>query len=75
MTAATVSALTAECPLQGADITAETVVTEAPDNLWTVALRLVELGGLSLLLDFVVVPLLTGWLVPGPTKLNRRGKR
>ena len=58
-----------------ANITAETVVTEAPDTIWTVAQKLVELGGLSLLLIFVVVPLLTGWLIPGPTKLNRRGKR
>ncbi len=57
-----------------ANITAETVVTEAPDTIWTVAQKLVELGGLSLLLIFVVVPLLTGWLIPGPTKLNRRGK-
>ena len=63
----------ADCPT--AEITAETVVAEAPDTIWTVAQKLVELGGLSLLLIFVGVPLLTGWLIPGPTKLNRRGKR
>ena len=59
---------------RAAEITAETVVTQAPDNLWTVMQRLVELGGIGLILALVVVPLLTGWLIPGPTKLNRRGK-
>lgn len=59
---------------RAAEITAETVVAQAPDNLWTVMQRLVELGGIGLILALVVVPLLTGWLIPGPTKLNRRGK-
>ena len=73
VTSAVVSATNAdECA--AAEITAETVVAEAPDTIWTVAQKLVELGGLSLLLIFVVVPLLTGWLIPGPTKLNREKK-
>ena len=67
--------VSAKSVAEPANITAETVVAEAPDTIWTVAQKLVELGGLSLLLIFVVVPLLTGWLIPGPTKLNRRGKR
>ena len=72
--AAVVSALTAEPTVQAAEIKAETVVSEAPDNLWSVVQRLVELGGIGLILAFVIVPLLAGWLIPGPTKLNRREK-
>ena len=74
VTAATVSAITAGPTVQAAEITADTVVSEAPDNLWTVIKRLGELGGIGLILALVVVPLLTGWLIPGPTKLNRREK-
>ena len=75
LTAATVSALTAGPTVQAAEINADTVVSEAPDNLWTVIKRLGELGGIGLILALVVVPLLTGWLIPGPTKLNRREKK
>ena len=74
VTAATVSAITAGPTVQAAEINADTVVSEAPDNLWTVIKRLGELGGIGLILALVVVPLLTGWLIPGPTKLNRREK-
>jgi len=74
VTAATVSALTAEPTVQATKIKAETVVSEAPDNLWSVVQRLIELGGIGLILAFVIVPLLAGWLIPGPTKLNRREK-
>lgn len=71
VTSAVVSAKSVDKPTE---ITAETVITQAPDNLWTVIQRLIELGGIGLILALVVVPLLTGWLIPGPTKLNRRGK-
>ena len=74
LTAATVSALTAGPTVQAAEITADTVVSEAPDNLFSLGKRLIELGGIGLILALVVVPLLTGWLIPGPTKLNRREK-
>ena len=43
----------------------------APDTIWTVAEKAVELGGIGLILAFVVVPVIAGWLIPGPTKLNR----
>ena len=75
VTAATVSAVTAEPTIQAAEITADTVVSEAPDNLFSVFQRLIELSGIGLILAFVIVPLLAGWLIPGPTKLNRRGKK
>jgi len=44
----------------------------APDTVWTVAEKAVELGGIGLILAFVVVPVIAGWLIPGPTKLNRK---
>ena len=75
VTAATVSAITAKPQVQAAEINADTVVSEAPDNLFSVFQKLIELSGIGLILAFVVVPLLAGWLIPGPTKLNRRGKK
>ena len=75
LTAATVSAITAGPTVQAAEINADTVVSEAPDNLFSVFQRLIELSGIGLILAFVIVPLLAGWLIPGPTKLNRRGKK
>jgi hypothetical protein len=71
VTSAVVSAKNVANPTE---IIAETVVAQAPDNLWSVVQRLVELGGIGLILAFVVVPLLAGWLIPGPTKLNRKTK-
>ncbi len=44
----------------------------APDTFWSVAEKAVELGGVGLILALVVVPALAGWLIPGPTKLNRK---
>ena len=44
----------------------------APDTIWTVAEKAVELGGIGLILAFVVIPAIAGWLIPGPTKLNRK---
>ena len=44
----------------------------APDTIWTVAEKAVELGGIGLILAFVVLPVIAGWLIPGPTKLNRK---
>ena len=50
----------------------EGAIIQAPDTLWTVAAKFVELGGIGLILAFVVVPLLVGWITPGPTRLNRK---
>ena len=44
----------------------------APDTIWTVIEKAVELGGIGLILAFIVVPVIAGWLIPGPTKLNRK---
>ena len=46
---------------------------EAPETLWSVAQSAVEIGGIGLIL-FFLVPAIVGWLLPGPTKLNRDKK-
>ena len=43
----------------------------APDNLWSVLGLLIEMGGWALIL-FFLLPILIGWILPGPTKLNRK---
>ena len=45
----------------------------APDNFWTALGTVVEMGGIYLILAFVVVPLLVGWMAPGP--LERKKKK
>ena len=72
VTAATVSALTAVPQAQASEINADTVVQEAPANFWDLLGSLVEMGGWLLVLIFVV-PMLLGWLLPGP--LTTHGKK
>ena len=78
VTAATVSALTAVPTVQASEINADTVVQEAPANFWDLLGSLVEMGGWLLVLIFVV-PMLLGWLLPGPLtthgKKRKSGKR
>ena len=71
ITAATVSAITA-APAQASEINADTVVQEAPANFFDLLGSLVEMGGWLLVLIFVV-PMLLGWLLPGP--LTTHGKK
>ena len=72
VTAATVSALTAVPTAQASEINAATVVQEAPANFWELLGSLVEMGGWFLGLIFVV-PMLLGWILPGP--LTTHGKK
>ena len=72
VTAATVSALTAVPTAQASEINADTVVQEAPANFWDLLGSLVERGGWFLVLIFVV-PMLLGWILPGP--LTTHGKK
>ena len=72
VTAATVSARTAVPQAQASEINADTVVQEAPANFFDLLGSLVEVGGWLLVLIFVV-PLLLGWLLPGP--LTTHGKK
>ena len=44
----------------------------APDNFWTLLGSLVEMGGWLLLLIFVV-PMILGWVLPGPLEKRKKG--
>lgn len=46
-------------------------IIEAPDNFFSLLHKLVEIGGWALVLIFVL-PMILGWALPGPTKLNRK---
>ena len=74
LTAATASALTAEKPVKGEPIsvTADTVVNKAPDNFWTLLGKLASTGGWLLILVFVV-PMILGWILPGPLERKKKG--
>ena len=72
VTAATVSALTVVPQAQASEINADTVIQEAPANFFDLLGSLVEMGGWFLVLIFVV-PMLLGWILPGP--LTTHGKK
>ena len=75
VTAATASALTAESPVNGEPIavTADTVVQEAPDNFFSLIGSLVEMGGWLLGL-VLLVPMVLGWIIPGPLTTHKKKK-
>ena len=75
VTAATASALTATGQTKGAPIavTADTVVQHAPDNFFSLLQKLVEMGGWLLLLVFAV-PMILGWILPGPLEKRKKKK-
>ena len=72
MTAATASALTAEKPGEPISVTADTVVNKAPDNFFTLLGKLVGMGGWLLGLVFLV-PMVLGWILPGPLERKKKG--
>ena len=76
LTAATASALTAEKPVKGEPIsvTADTVVNKAPDNFWTLLGKLASTGGWLLILVFIV-PMVLGWILPGPLERKKKKKK
>ena len=45
----------------------------APDNFWTLLGSLVEMGGWLLIL-IVVVPMILGWILPGPLEKRKKIK-
>ena len=63
--AASVSALSAEKPGDPIAVTADTVVQEAPDNFFTLLGKLVGMGGWLLGL-VLLLPMVIGWIIPGP---------
>ena len=73
LTAATASALTAESPVKGQPIavTADTVVNKAPDNFFTLLGKLVGMGGWLLGL-VLLLPMVIGWIIPGPLQKVRK---
>ena len=46
-------------------------IIKAPDNFFTLLHKIVEIGGWTLMLIFVV-PMVLGWILPSPTRLNRK---
>ena len=46
-------------------------IIKAPDNFFTLIHKMVEIGGWALVLIFAL-PMVLGWALPGPTKLNRK---
>ena len=52
--------------------TEQGVIECAPDNIWSLLEKLVGVGGWFLILLFVV-PMLLGWILPGP--LTTHGKK
>jgi len=76
LTAATASALTAEKSVKGEPIsvTADTVVHKAPDNFFTLLGKLVGMGGWLLGL-VLLLPMVIGWIIPGPLTTNRKKKK
>ena len=52
-------------------VTAETVVQEAPSNFWDILGELISMGGWLLIL-IVVVPMVLGWIIPGPLTTHKK---
>ena len=75
-TAVIASAMTAERSVSGEPIsvTADTVVQEAPDNFFTLLGKLVGMGGWLLGL-VLLLPMVIGWIIPGPLTTNRKKKK
>ena len=73
VTAATVSALSAEKSVKSEPIsvTADTVVNKAPDNFFTLLGKLVKMGGWLLGL-VLLLPMVIGWIIPGPLQKVRK---
>ena len=74
VTAATASALTAEKPGDPISVTADTVVNKAQDNFFTLLGKLVGMGGWLLGL-VLLLPMVIGWIIPGPLTTNRKKKK
>ena len=73
VTAATASALSAEKSVKSEPIsvTADTVVNKAPDNFFTLLGKLVGMGGWLLGL-VLLLPMVIGWIIPGPLQKVRK---
>ena len=59
-------------PSTGGDMA--TAASCAPDNFWTLLGNLVSMGGWLLIL-VIVIPMILGWLLPGPLERAKKKKR
>jgi len=69
-----VTALAPEKSVQALNITGDapvTVVQQAPDNFFSLLQQLVEIGGWLLLL-VLLVPMVLGWILPGPLEKKKK---
>ena len=71
MTGAFVTDVATEVLTSGSTET-QTIIN-APDNFFTLLQKLIELGGWALILIFIV-PMILGWILPGPLERKRASK-
>ena len=71
---ATTTAFVADVVTAATPIGNETMNNCAPDNFWTLLGSLVEMGGWFLLL-LIFVPMVLGWILPGPLERKKKGKK
>jgi len=72
--AAAVTSALVSTPIKAQPILLQTdqgMIECAPDNFWTLLGSLVEMGGWLLVLIFVV-PMILGWILPGPLERKRK---
>tara|TARA_R100000808_G_scaffold918_6_gene4380 strand:+ start:535 stop:996 length:462 start_codon:yes stop_codon:yes gene_type:complete len=61
-------------PTQPLEITGDaTIVQEAPSNFFSLLQELVEMGGWLLIL-VILVPMVLGWILPGPLEKRKKKK-
>ena len=71
---ATTTAFVADVVTASTSIGSKTMNDCAPDNFWSLLGSLVEMGGWLLIL-IVLVPMILGWILPGPLeKRKKKGK-
>jgi hypothetical protein len=71
--AASATSVVADQVMKSPTLTGNTTLNNcAPDNFWTAIGTAIELGGIYLIIAFVVVPLLLGWLTPGPLERKKK---
>ena len=69
---AATAAATADLIIQAENNIGKTqTIIKAPDNFFTLLHKIVEIGGWTLMLIFVA-PMILGWILPSPTRLNRK---
>ena len=69
---ATTTAFVASAVVSATPIGNEIMNECAPDNFWSLLGSIVEMGGWLLILVFVV-PLVLGWILPGPLERKKKG--